>query len=149
MSGEENVNSSFLMARMLEGWDWFDGRLREALLKQGYRSFSKTQSMLIVYVASGVERPSEIARRMNLSRQAVLYVAHELVDARILEIHPAAEDRRAFRLAFSAQMDEVRDFAVRVLRELEERLERKLGNQNLKLFRELHALAWKEPGSKA
>ena len=138
--------SPFLIARMLEGWDWFDNRLREQQRKHGYRVLNKTQSMMMIYIASGVTRPADIARKISLSRQAVLHIAHGLIEAGILEKRSDPEDRRSIRLAFTKDSFQERLFAEEVFKELEARLEQKLGPADMKTFRKLLDIAWSDPG---
>jgi DNA-binding MarR family transcriptional regulator len=144
MSEENTPLSPFLIARMLEGWDWFDNRLREQQRKHGYRVLNKTQSMLMIYVASGVTRPAEIARKISLSRQAVLHIAHGLIEMGILEARTDPDDRRSIILGFTKNSFQERLFAEQVFKALEARLEQKLGPQDMKTFRRLLALAWSD-----
>jgi DNA-binding MarR family transcriptional regulator len=137
-------HSPFLIMRMLEGWDWFDNRLREQVRRKGYRAFNKTQSMMIIYVANGLRRPADIARQINLSRQAVLHMADQLIKAEILEAHPDPEDGRSKILKFNPKSYEMRMFAENVLHNLEKKLTEKIGAEDMRTLRRILKDAWAE-----
>ena len=136
--------SPFLIMRMLEGWDWFDNRLREQIRRKGYRTFNKTQSMMIIYVANGLRRPADIARQINLSRQAVLHMADQLIKAEILEAHPDPDDGRSKILKFNAASYEARMFSEGVLYALEKKLTEKIGAEDMRTLRRILNAAWAE-----
>lgn len=144
MTASEFGRSPFLIMRLLEGWDWFESRLREQLHAHGYRSFNKTQSMVIIYVANGMTRPSDIARQISLTRQAVQNAVHQLCDAGILEMQQDPNDKRAKVLGFNKSSQKQRRIAEKIFRLLEEQLKERIGTDDMRALHRILKSAWKD-----
>ncbi|HEY5679865.1 MAG TPA: MarR family transcriptional regulator [Pseudomonadales bacterium] len=123
-----------VMADLVRALDWFDNGLQNVLASLGYKPLHRTQSMIMVHVASGVESPADIARSMGLSRQNVHHMAKALIADGLIEQAPDPADprRTLYRLAGSAA--EIRRAALETLAQLELVLAGRIG------LRSLHAL---------
>ena len=132
----------YVMAGLLEGWDWFDNALQALLKSGGFEGYNKSQSMMIMYVSSGVRRPAEIARKMRLSRQAIGHIAGQLLDMKVLEANPDADDGRSVVLGFSPKARSLQTAAQKIITALEARLEQRIGARKMAALIEILNLDW-------
>ncbi len=134
----------YLMSGLLEGWDWFDIGLQNVLRDGGFPSLNKTQTMMVLYISAGVQRPIEIARRMRLSRQAIRHIETQLIKRRMITARADPTDKRSKILDFAPRSTGVRQFAERAIRRLESELRSRIGARNFSAMRALLDLDWGE-----
>jgi DNA-binding MarR family transcriptional regulator len=135
---------AFLMSGLLEGWDWFDNGLQNVLRSSGFPSLNKSQSMMVLYMSAGVQRPIEIARKMRLSRQAISHIGSQLADMGIVTTQPDPRDGRSKVLVFTDQSERLRTFAAETIRGLEAELAARLGEGAVETLQEVLNLDWGE-----
>ncbi|MCB1686602.1 MAG: winged helix-turn-helix transcriptional regulator [Pseudomonadales bacterium] len=124
-----------IMAGLTQAMDWFDNSLQNVVASQGYQPFHRTQSMIIMHVALGIDNPADIAREMGLTRQNVHHMAKGLIEGGIMETTPDARDprRSLYRLADAAS--ELRNLALTTMTDLERVLEQRIGAARVKAMR--------------
>lgn len=132
----------FVMAGLLEGWDWFDNALQATLKAGGLGTYNKSQSMMIMYVSSGVRRPVEIARKMRLSRQAIGHIAGQLLELNVLEAKPDPEDGRSVVLGFAPKARKLQQTAAQIIGRLEDRLAQRIGARRMAALIEILNADW-------
>ena len=69
MTADEDIRH--LLLSLLQGFYWFDEGLQNYLQARGWPVVSRPQSMVMANIVLGVRRPSDIARRLGVSRQAI------------------------------------------------------------------------------
>ncbi|HVT25459.1 MAG TPA: helix-turn-helix domain-containing protein [Rhizomicrobium sp.] len=132
----------FLMSGLLEGWDWFDNGLQNLVKDGGFRPLNKSQSMMVLYVSAGVTRPSDIARKMRLSRQAIRHIANQLIAQKILLAHDDPADGRSVILGFTQRSTGIREFARNAIRDLEDVLRSRIGGEDYAALKRVLNLDW-------
>lgn len=132
----------FLMAGVLEAWDWFDNGLQALVKTGGFRPLNKSQSMMVLYISAGVRRPIEIARKMRLSRQAIRHIANQLIELDLLEASDDPTDGRSMVLNFSEKSSGLRSFAQISILDLEDVLRARLGAANYQALSAVYTLDW-------
>lgn len=130
------------MSGLLESWDWFDNALQNILREQGFPRFNKSQSMMIMYVSAGVNRPIEIARKMRLSRQAIRHIEKQLLEAGVIEARPDPDDKRSKILAISKRTRSLHAQARKTILQLEDLLAERIGIANVAALRAIMNLDW-------
>jgi DNA-binding MarR family transcriptional regulator len=135
----------YVMSGVLEAWDWFDSGLQNLVKAAGFRTLNKSQSMMMLYISAGVQRPIEVARRMRLSRQAIRHIANQLIDMDVLVATDDPSDGRSMILSFSQRSDAIRNFAQMAIHDLENTLQERLGARNAQTLRDLLELDWGPP----
>jgi DNA-binding MarR family transcriptional regulator len=133
------------MSGLLEGWDWFDNALQKVLGDMGLGSYTKSQSMVILYVSAGVSKPSEVARRMRLSRQAIRHIQCQLEELGIIRVERHPGDARIRRLVFNEDAVELGQTARNVILALEGELAKRVGEANLAALRTVLDMDWGTP----
>jgi len=133
---------AFLMSGLLEGWDWFDNGLQNVLRSSGFPALNKSQSMMVLYMASGVQRPIEIARKMRLSRQAISHIERQLTAMGMVTAQADPSDRRSKVLVFTDASADLRNFAGATIRGLEAELAARLGADAIEALRAVLNRDW-------
>jgi DNA-binding MarR family transcriptional regulator len=121
----------YLMGGLLEAWDWFDNSLQKSLRASGFQALHKSQSMMIMYISTGVRRPIEIARKMHLSRQAIMHISKQLIEMNMVVARPDPKDGRSIILETSPKARETGLAAQQIIALLEDRLRQKIGNKKM------------------
>lgn len=140
----EHVINRHLLAGLVRAIDWFDNSLQNVRASHGLEPVHRTQSLILVHIASGVDRPADIAREMGLTRQNVHHMAKELIRQGLIEQHvdPVDPRRSQYRMADTAAHD--RDLALQTLMALERVLVQRLGLQadDIAAVRRILAADW-------
>lgn len=118
---------TYLISALLSAQDWFENSLQAIIESQGYKPVNKSQAAVLAYMSSGEFRPSAIARRMRLSRQAISHIVKSMVDANLVIVEPDELDGRSKRLEFSPKAKALREVSAQALEDLEELLARRIG----------------------
>ncbi len=84
-----------LLFLLLQAYYWFDDALQSSVRAADGPNVPRLQSMVMANVAAGIGRPSEIARNLGISRQAVNTLLRELTRKELVELVPDATDLRA------------------------------------------------------
>jgi DNA-binding MarR family transcriptional regulator len=87
-------STKYLIAPLLEGFEWFDDALQRSLNAAGWEPVTRAESMVILHVLVGTRRPADIARALRLSRQAVHTTIGSLVKAGFFALEPDPDDGR-------------------------------------------------------
>jgi DNA-binding MarR family transcriptional regulator len=137
---ETNLAQLFMRA-----FYWADEGLQNALKKQGWPAITRAQSLVFVNISEGVTRPSEIASRVGVTRQAIHQTINEMVELGYLTLQPDPSDRRAKVVVYTEQGEKVGGAAVSALREIESSLSSRIGSDKVSALREALAQEWGDP----
>ena len=131
-----------LLAGLVRAVDWFDNGLQNVLASRGFKTLHRTQSMIMVHVASGIESPADIAREMGLTRQNVHHMAKSLIADGLIEqaADPRDPRRSVYRLSDSAL--DIRGAALETLGELEAALGERIGSAEVQQLKNLLGRDW-------
>lgn len=120
-----------LMTSLLEGFMWLDRGLQQNLQAHGLPSVRRLESMVLVYVASGIQRPSDLARTLGVTRQSINSAVRELEEKRLIELTPDPADKRCKLIRFSREGRPVHIAAANIMSNLEAALVDRLGEQTI------------------
>jgi DNA-binding MarR family transcriptional regulator len=119
-----------LMIHIFQALVWLDESLQSRLKDHGWPDVSRAQSMVMLNVAAGVTRPSEIARKLGISRQAIHTTISQMVELGMLRLEVDAADGRHKRLHLTSFGERMRADAQAsmdcIMAGLEERLGKRL-----------------------
>ena len=87
-----------LLFLLLQAYYWFDDALQASVRDAGGPNLPRLQSMVLANVAAGVGRPSQIARNLGVSRQALNHLLGELKRKELVELVADETDLRARRV---------------------------------------------------
>lgn len=116
-----------LMVRLSGLLFWFDESLQASLQKAGFAPVSRTQSMFLLCLASGQNKPSRIAEQLGVSRQTISHVINDLTERGLITLTTDPADARARIVAYSDGAQDLRRAAYTVVTALEAQLKRRIG----------------------
>ncbi|MEX0839774.1 MAG: MarR family transcriptional regulator [Parvibaculum sp.] len=133
-----------LMAQLLNRFMWFDGALQKSLDARGHGGVRRLESMAMVYVHSGVRRPSDLARLLGVTRQSMNTALRELEEKRLVYMAPDPEDARCKLVTFAPEGAGMRAEALEIVSGLEAELEARLGARTVENLARIVSADWGE-----
>lgn len=124
------MRTNQLIIALFQRFCWLDEGLQARLHDRGWPDVSRPQSMIMTNIVSGVVRPSDIARNMGLSRQAVHNTINQMTRLGIVEVSPDPSDRRHMVVSLTETGVQMRKDAQRAMDKLGEQIAANLGQEN-------------------
>ncbi len=147
ISLELTEKPDILMGLLFDAYSWFDESLQCLMQAQNIPPLSRSQSMVMICLVGGSSRPSELARKLRISRQAMQKNLAEMEAKGYLHLKPDLQDRRAKHVCLS-EAGKQRQHSARVhLRILEAELTSKIGSRNVAALRKALQADWGNPES--
>jgi DNA-binding MarR family transcriptional regulator len=137
-SSEEQLPAPPLIGALLRApWEAVQRHMLERLHERGFADFDAAYLPVFQYPGPQGARPSELAARLRISKQALNHLLGQLEKLGYLERRPDPDDLRSKRVALTARGKS----AVRVIREavaeIEASWEQQLGSKRLAELRRL------------
>lgn len=139
------MDSVYLIVPMLRGFFWFDEGLQNYLRQRGWPTVTRPQSMVMINVALGVTRPSDIARALGITRQAVHSTINGMVEIGLLELVDDPQDKRSKVVVISERGAKMREHAREAASLMSQELARRIGADRMDALREALAADWGPP----
>ncbi|WP_296595746.1 MarR family transcriptional regulator [Phenylobacterium sp.] len=143
MTAEDDVRHVLLS--LLRGFYWFDEGLQNYLQARGWPVVTRPQSMVMANLVLGVQRPSDIARNMGVSRQAIHATINQMVELGIVELVDDPKNGRVKLIAPTKMGETMRVDAQASMILMGEELGRRLGKPNFLKAAHLLAEDWGPP----
>ena len=139
----QNVEWHFI-AGLVKALNWFDNSLQNVLASRGFAPVHRTQSLILVHIASGVRSPADIAREMGLTRQNVHQMTKLLIESGLVEQRQHPEDPRRIQYGLTESSADIRTAALEALNALTElmAMRTRATAADLRVFRRLLAADW-------
>lgn len=137
--------SENLAQMLMRAFLWVDEGLQNRLQSRGWPHLSRAQSLVFVNIGEGVLRPSDIAQKMGVTRQAVHQTINELVQSGFVSLENDPNDKRAKIVSFTEVGFNLASDALKSLREVEAELAARLGEQLVAQLREALLKEWGAP----
>ncbi len=125
------MENTLLMLDLMRAFYWFEDGLRSRLAALGWTNVTRSQSLVLTNIANGVTRASHIAANLGVSRQAMSQLLGEMIASGLVEVEPDPADRRAQRVQFAPAGEGIREAAQKILRDLEQEMERGVGKNRM------------------
>ena len=134
----------FLFTGLVRAVDWLDTSLQNVLRSKGFRTVRRTQSLILLHIANGIDSPGDIGRSLGISRQNVHQVSKPLINAGILVQTPDPADPRRTRYGWAETSADIRTVAISTLGKLDEVIQQRAGlsQQEMDLFRKILMTDW-------
>ncbi len=101
MAGAEPFGPPLIGALLRMPWEAVQRRMLERLHERGFDDLDAAHLNVFQYPGPQGERPSELAARLRISKQALNYLLGELERLGYLERRPDPDDRRSKRVALT------------------------------------------------
>ncbi|MBS0410133.1 MAG: winged helix-turn-helix transcriptional regulator [Proteobacteria bacterium] len=134
-----------LMVRLSGLLFWFDESLQASLAAAGFAPLTRTQSVFLMCLAAGENRPSRLASQLGVSRQAISHIIGELSRRGLITLAVDPEDARGRIVEYSFEAQDLRRAAHRVVDGLERLLESRIGAEAAASLRAGLARDWGAP----
>jgi DNA-binding MarR family transcriptional regulator len=121
---------------------WMDDGLQAHMRACAGMSLPRSQSMLMVYLSDGFDRPADLAKRLRISKQAVQQGLKELIAKDMVTLERDPENRRQKRVRFTDHGRELRDIAQQGLERLEAELSQRIGAERMQALGDALQANW-------
>lgn len=121
----------FLMSQLFDAFSWFDESLQQSMQMAGVPALSRSQSMVMVYLGAGIRRPSVLARRMRVTRQAMHKTIADLQEKGYVQLVTDPDELRAKIVQLSPTGLQHHRKAIACLTALEKELDARLGRRTI------------------
>lgn len=136
---------AYLIVPLLQSFEWFDESLQLSLRESGWPQVTRTESMVMMHVQLDINRPSDIARSMRLTRQAVHSTIAGLVARGLFELVDDPEDRRVKIIQLTEMGNAMRQDAQKIVDLLTELVSRRIGAKHIRALRAAFSEDWGDP----
>ncbi len=130
---------------LMRAFYWADEGLQNYLQSKGWPEITRAQSLVFVNIGEGLTRPSEIASKVGVTRQAIHQTINELVDGGFVVLEPDLKDRRAKVVRYTERGEQIGMEAMKGLRRVEEALAERVGADAVNAMRAILATDWGSP----
>ncbi|MEW5686096.1 MAG: MarR family winged helix-turn-helix transcriptional regulator [Pseudomonadota bacterium] len=134
-----------LLLGLLQAFYWCDESLQNYLRSRGWPEVTRPQSMVMAHLVLGVNRPSDIARNMGVSRQAIHATINQMVDLGIVVLSDDATNGRVKIVTPTNLGETMRADAQRAMSVQAEELAQRLGEADLRKLTEILSRVWGAP----
>ncbi|MEI4508384.1 MarR family winged helix-turn-helix transcriptional regulator [Sphingopyxis sp. CCNWLW253] len=134
------MRTNQLIIALFQRFCWLDEGLQARLHDHGWPDVNRPQSMVMTNIVSGIVRPSDIARNLGISRQAIHSTISQMVKLGIVQMEVDPADRRHMIVSLTDLGARMRKDAQRSMDELTAQIAAKLGQDKFDaLFAALEA----------
>ncbi|MFD1190952.1 MULTISPECIES: MarR family winged helix-turn-helix transcriptional regulator [Phenylobacterium] len=134
-----------LIVPLLQAFFWFDDGLQTFLQSRGWDEVTRSQSMIMANVVIGVHKPSDIARNLGISRQAVHTTINQMIAMGMLELRDDKHDQRAKVVVVSEKGRAMGRDADLAMAAMSAELRRRIGSRNVDNLIKAFAQDWGTP----
>lgn len=129
--GSQTPPTGHLMIGLLEGFMWLDRGLQDNLRALGLPNVRRLESMVMLYAAAGIRRPTELARTLGVTRQSINSAIRELEEKELIELSADPLDGRCKIIEFSKAGEPVHLKAMEIMASMENILAARIGRQEV------------------
>ena len=137
--------SHTLPRTLLHAYTWVDDGLQNYMRANADFSLPRAQSMLMVCIGDGIHRQADMAKALQVSKQAVRQGIRELEHKGLVEIVPDPDNQRSKLVRFTGRGSSIRETARRGIFAVERELEARIGREQVGLLREILEAPWGAP----
>lgn len=146
MSDRKSMDTQTNLGQLIvRAFYWLDEGLQGNLQNQGGPEITHSQSMIMMLIGEGIRRPSAIAQRLGVTRQAVHQSLREMIDVGIVELVSDPEDGRAKIARLSRKGAPIHRKARKILDQLEAELSDRIGKRRVASLRASLERDWGDP----
>jgi DNA-binding MarR family transcriptional regulator len=121
------MRTNQLIIALFQRFCWLDEGLQARLHDHGWPDVNRPQSMVMTNIVSGIVRPSDIARNLGVSRQAIHSTINQMVKLGIVQMEVDPADRRHMIVSLTDLGARMRKDAQRSMDELTAQIAAVLG----------------------
>lgn len=134
---DEPLGPPLIGALLRMPWEQVQRRMLERLRERGFDDLDAPHLNVLLYPGPQGARPSELAARRGISKQAANYLLGELERLGYVERRPDPDDRRSKRIALTRRGERAGHTIRDAVREIEHEWEARLGRKQFAQLRGL------------
>ena len=142
---DSKTDDNGLLRTLVHATYWLDDGLQAYMMTHAGLSLPRAQSMAMVYLTEGVDRPSDLAGKLRVSKQAAQQALKELQAKGIITMEPDPNNGRQKLVRLTRHGRAMQDIARRGLQELEKQLAERLGQPKVTALRVALDCDWGNP----
>jgi len=131
-----------LAVGLLLASDSLSDTISAAMAQRGYARLTRSQAFVMGQLTLGPCRPSELARRIDVSRQAMQQLLGPLMEMELVEIRPDPNDGRATLVHPTSFAEEFGRAASEELERAETDIAHRIGRRDLNTLRRIVEKGW-------
>ena len=143
--GAAPVETRGVALALLKDFYWIELGIRSYLRACGNPEFSRADGMVIANITLGYNRPSDIARQLGVSRQAIHRQIHQMREKGIVALEDDPADGRIKLVTITDLARKMNEDGVVAMSILWEQLARRLGVANLERAAKVLTADWGPP----
>ena len=136
-----------ILLSLLRGFYWFDEGLLNFLKSKGWPAITRPQSMVMANIAMGVKHPSDIARKLGISRQAIHATLKSMIALDMVQLVSDPTNKRVKIVDLTPTGERMREDAQHAMTVIVEELTNRIGKSNLQKAAVALDLDWGTPMS--
>lgn len=121
------MRTNQLIIALFQRFCWLDEGLQAQLHDRGWPDVNRPQSMVMTNIVSGIVRPSDIARNLGVSRQAIHSTINQMVKLGIVQLDVDPDDRRHMIVSLTETGAQMRQDAQRAMDRLTAQIAARIG----------------------
>lgn len=133
---------AYLIIPLLQGYEWFDEGLQRSLRAREWPVLTRPESMIMIHVLLEMTKPSEIARNLGLTRQAVHRTLGNICEKGLFEMKPDPEDGRGSVIELTELGKAMRQDAQHIVNLMFAELRYRLGEDKIAALAEVLSMDW-------
>jgi DNA-binding MarR family transcriptional regulator len=118
-----------ILLNLLSGFYWLDEGLQSYLRARGWPTVTRPQSMVMANVVMGVRHPSEIARRLGVSRQAIHATLRAMSEMGVVKLVDDPNNMRVKMVGLTKTGEAMRRDAQQAMKLMTEELIDRIGQE--------------------
>lgn len=134
-----------LFIPLFEAYSWFETGLQAYLEEAGWPATTRPQTMVLVAIAQGANRNTEIARRLGITPQSVGKTVTEMVELGLVDQVEDPADRRAKLLTISELGEKRWRDSRDAMRAMTRELGRRIGPARVNALVDVMSAPWGAP----
>jgi DNA-binding MarR family transcriptional regulator len=131
-----------LLRKLLHAFYWIDDGLQAHMQAAAGFTLPRAQSMMMACIADGIQRQSEMADHLRVSKQAVQQALRALIKKELVALEPDPANGRHKIVTLTRKGREMRDVAQAGVRRLEQELGRRIGLKRLAALHDALDAEW-------
>lgn len=144
-SGAGKALKSGIALALLRDFYWIELGIRSYLRAQGNPEFSRSEGMVIANIMLGYNRPSDIARQLGVSRQAIHATISQMRRKGIVDLIDDPDDLRIKQVVVTDLAQKMNDDGLVAMGILWEELTQRLGKAELSRAAAVLTADWGPP----
>ncbi|GAA3915600.1 MarR family winged helix-turn-helix transcriptional regulator [Litoribacillus peritrichatus] len=131
-----------LKSYLLERYEWYEAQLLDGVRAAGYSSLTPAQARVFGRLKGQSRNISDLAKLLQVSRQAAQKTVAGLVEMGLLELTPCPENKSAKVVSITKQGHQLRQVAAEEMTKIESRIAKKIGQEAFDNLKQCMRVSW-------